>query len=389
MGVIFFIFFMLSVKTFALGSLGPNEVSILYPLPQESELNMLISHQTANNILPKKVFELIPFFMNVENSEIYPLLKVIGIRIDPCFQEGTAPVACQKQVRLIWQPIRVVNHQVETLDATLHVFFKVSDKAFANLIQSLKDLNAKFPLTPERKKIKSQLTVNPKLQQWGLNSDYARALRKIILTAIYKKELSRITFMKLKGDDDFWIFGGFDFQEGKAIPIKIPHTEVTEQEFINEFAKRDNPQEFQGGIFPEPSQGVDFNLLVRDSMLSPSLTEEEILTMIKGSADIDHPLKHNPGTVDCVSCHVSNMVKEWLFKNSENKNLNQIYSEQSFKSSQFDLTNVSKDFHVTNNLRMFGYFKAQPMISQRTINETALVLEVLSGSASAPTKIAF
>lgn len=367
-----------SMKALALNSLGPNEVSILYPLPQESQLDLLISHQTANNILPKKVFELVPFFMNTSNSEIYPLLKVVGIRVDPCFQEGAAPMSCQKQVRLIWQPVTVVNNRVETLDAALHVFFKLSDKAFDNLIQSLRDLNEKFPLSSEKLLRKDQLTINPKLQKWGLNSDYAKALRKIILTAIYKKELSRITFMKLKGDDDFWIFGGFDFQEGKAIPIQIPHTDVTEQEFINEFAKRDNPQEFQGGIFPEPSAGVDFNLLVRDSMLSPSLSEEEILLMVRGSADIDNPQKHNPGTVDCVSCHVSNMVKEWLFKNIDNKNLDLAYAEQSFKSSQFDLTNISKNFHVTNNLRMFGYFKAQPMISQRTINETALALENLS-----------
>lgn len=351
-------------------ALQMSDVSILYPLPKLDDQDQLISHQNANNILPKKVFNLIPFFINQANEDVYPLMKVVGVRIDPCFQEGLAPVACKKQVRFIWQPVQKVNDHLETIDASLHVFFNLTDKAFAYLIQSLKELNERFPMDNQE----TYLWINPRLEKWGLNSEYAKSLRKILLTAVYKKEISRITFMKLKGDNDFWVFGGFDFIEGKAQAIKIPNTDVTEQEFINEFARRENPKEFQGGIFPEPDKGVNFNVLVQDSMLSPSITEDEILAMIKGSADIDNPLKNNPGTVDCVSCHISNMVKEWLFLNIENKSLVGEYRGLAYSNSKFNLENHSANFHVTNSLRMFGYFKDQPMISQRTINESAEVL---------------
>lgn len=222
--------FSLEAKSFVL-----SDISILYPIPKVEDVDLLISHQNANNVLPKKIFNLIPFFINQPNEEVYPLLKVVGVRVDPCFQEGLSPVGCKKQLRFVWQPVQKVDDHLETIDASLHVFFNLSDKSFDYLVQSLNQLNERFPF--ENKD--NFLWVNPRLQSWGLNSEYAKSLRKILLTAVYKKEISRVTFMKLKGDNDFWVFGGFDFVDGKAQAIKIPHTDVIEQEFINEFARRD------------------------------------------------------------------------------------------------------------------------------------------------------
>jgi hypothetical protein len=51
-----------------------------------------------------------------------------------------------------------------------------------------------------------------------------------------------------------------------------------------------------------------------------------------------------------------------------------------FTSSQYPLTNVSADKDRSDNLRAFGYFADQPAVSQRTINDSALIASRLSGT---------
>ncbi len=68
-----------------------------------------------------------------ETSEvIYEKLRVVGIRVDPCFPLMPPATGCQAQVRMVWQPIETDgNGQTRFIDAAVHTFYNLSDLEFS------------------------------------------------------------------------------------------------------------------------------------------------------------------------------------------------------------------------------------------------------------------
>ena len=355
------------------------EVSTLFPLPKQAEdLNLLIAPGTQPNLLPEEIFNKVPFFINKPNQEVYPTLRVIGVRIDPCFMEGRGPLRCDRQVRFIWQPVVAVEGKITTIDASLHTFFRLNDIEFKRLVENLKSLKrdyiSEFPQFNT-----TALGVHPVLANLGLQSDFSVRLKQIFLNSISEKSMHRMTFMKLKGVNDIWIFGGFDFQaSGKSEPIQIPRLDhELQQDFINSLAMRPNPTQFSGGIFPSPDETDLFNEIAKDSFDIDSRREHELRAMIRSIADFENPEKHNPGTLDCVTCHLANTMRSWSYINFTDLNLQADYDAVKFNNPNYILQNPSARQGQTNVLRMFGYFEEAPFVALRTINETSEVLRFL------------
>lgn len=86
---------------------GMNDVTIVYPLPHyPHETGHLISPETTGlggTLLPEKYFQKLPAINQGESRHTtYRNLRVVAVRIDPCFSfKGE----CLRQVRLVWQPI--------------------------------------------------------------------------------------------------------------------------------------------------------------------------------------------------------------------------------------------------------------------------------------------
>jgi len=358
------------------------DVSILFPLPAARQWDGLISPATQPNMLPWPVFEKVAFFINQPNDRTYPNLRVVGIRLDPCFHEGPPPLRCQHQVRFIWQPLKLENGQTSTVDASLHSFFHLSKSEFEQLIVQLENLQLRHTLDHSKFRMKP-LSVHPLLNKYGLNSSYALELKSIILKAVESKSIARVTFMKLKGVDDIWIFGGFDLDPttGDTRDILIPRLRLkTSQEFINSLAMRKSPRQFLGGIFPAPEESALDDLIdqiTKDSNDLDSYREQDIKAMIGQIADFENPSKHNPGTLDCVSCHLTNTLRAWSNINFSRFPLKQEYERHRFQSNSINLNNISPLQGQTDVLRMFGYFERNPIVAQRTINETAEVISAL------------
>jgi hypothetical protein len=86
---------------------------------------------------------------------------------------------------------------------------------------------------------------------------------------------------------------------------------------------------------------------------------------------VENPMLESPDTVDCAVCHMANRLRGHLQSTySLSSGLNYTASAEATRL----IGGAERD---NNNLRAFGYFDAQPAISQRTANETIKVLAAI------------
>lgn len=364
-------------------SLDVNDVSVLLPLPSTENWDLLPQATTtaaAGILLPQEYIERLPALLQgVKNSKLYPDLRVLGIRIDPCFMEGLTPTRCQPQIRMVWQPLLIINGRTNTLDVTLHSFYRLSDDEFPELVAALKKIKGEHTDSTSVKKSLITMGVNPLLAAQGLDGDYAKKFFQTIFQYAGQERLARVTFMSLFGRETVWFFGGLDIRNGEATAIRIPRLDParnTIQQFANVVAP--NPTWFRGGMFPVPQGEENLTLLIEDSRkLSPD-HEEDIIKATRAAFRFENPKLHNPGTVDCVSCHVAQPAKVWAIRQYPWLSLEQASSDDSYYTPEINLKNMSPLQDRTNIARMFGYFTDQPFVAQRTINETAEVVKFIN-----------
>jgi hypothetical protein len=86
---------------------------------------------------------------------------------------------------------------------------------------------------------------------------------------------------------------------------------------------------------------------------------------------VENPLIESPDTVDCAACHMANRLRGHL------QSTYALSSGLSYTASAESIRQIGGAERDNNNLRAFGYFDAQPAISQRTANETIKVLAAM------------
>lgn len=351
-------------------SLDPNDISVLFPLPETMEESQLLEPWTQadfGELLPESIFDRLP------SLTVDPLhetkreeLRVIALRFDPCFPQAETPRGCQAQIRLIWQPLTLDgNQELRAIDAALHSFYNLSSEDFFRLLKNLQTLKLQTGAGDQ-----GPLNVQPRLQQEKMRGLYTEGLLKLVKSFTGAQRLSRITFMRLTGQGKMWIFGGFDIQGQKMTKIMIPRTKGFTQ-FILNVAPADY---FDGNIGPAPAGADTFNTLMTSSKLITS--EEGVREEALATYRIENPNLHNPNTMDCVSCHAAQPAQLWAKREFPGLKLDQLAGKSKF-TSKFPLANTSPHPERTGLLRAFGYDGREPAISQRVINETAAALEFI------------
>ncbi len=348
------------------------EVSILFPLPAGHDDNHLLSinsEGTWGNLIPQHFIEILPPLDPHQNQELtIQELRVVSIRLDPCFPAATAVEKCTSQIRMIWQPILTAdNEKTKTLDESIHTFYQLPPEEFNQLLSKMKALRTNGFVEG------SALGVHPIIQQQGLLGSYFRELKKIILASTGSERLIKMTFMILAGEG-IWEFGGFDLIAGQAQPIVIPRIGSTKESFYN--GSKTNLDFFDGGPVPAPAGPDIFNILITQSSDVSSKNEQEIIHSVIGAAKVENPNIHNPHTIDCVSCHIAQAARIWSINHLPALTLDHYIDSVSFKS-EYNLINLTANPEKTTMLRSFGYDGSSAFVNQRVINETAAVLEYL------------
>lgn len=349
---------------------APNDVSILHALPsKEEKIDFLIP---ARGLLPHSVYNSIGKIttgsLDIPADE-YSVLRVIGVRVDPCFKFLDRK-NCSSQLRLVWQPIKEEENGFSTFDSAIHAFYELKAEEFKALLKDLSALKKQMAL-------KGVITDNLTLQVHPAfhskdRASFAKEVKKLVMKYASQRKLIRVTFMKLFTPDIWWVFGGLEIRKNGNEVIKITrqsdHGDV--QNFFNdEFT---DPKGMKGSIVPELSREVvDDNLSEflhgYTKVFSTQEDKEKVRAALKTAERIENPAFFTPETLDCVHCHVTSAMRAWI--NSHNPEL--------YKKLAGNFPGKAS-ISGTKSLRMFGYQGKNVSISHRVVNETAEVVQSLN-----------
>ncbi|QDK38424.1 hypothetical protein [Bdellovibrio sp. NC01] len=342
-----------------------NDLTILIPLPNQQEFPLLLNYQdegAQGPLLSKKtLLEFVQLVPEIPNSQLLKnAVRVIGVRIDPCFIEGEGPRNCRRQIRLVWQPVIFAEEGVTTRDAAVHSFYEFDDTTFTQIWKEWQALSSG--------QTSDALQIHPRMKAEGLKGPYYTKLRNLILKYCGEKTLIRMTNMNVMAGEQLWIFSGFDVVNGEPKFMTIPRIKGRTQGIISSSSAF---QSFTGGMMPTPQEDPLFGKLIQDSYtVKKKSSDGELQDLMALVQEYENPDRHNPGTVDCASCHLANMAHQWGQANFKQWDWKNQFKNVAFTST-WNLNNTSAGVIRTNQMRALGYFMNQPAISQRVVNETA------------------
>lgn len=351
--------------------LGPNDVSVLFPI---SDANNLMSASTlglGGALLPRNIFDQIPEDLTNEivgGDATYSALRVVSFRFDPCFTV-TLESACQPQLRVVFQPI-VLDRGLHAADGAIHLMYNLNvDQAGA----ALSALRSAATLAPEN--VDATLRTNPALVQQGLLGSYGTALRTLITTLAGPDNLARMTFItRTRARQPTWHFGGFAIQAfvetgfGAPGPITIPLIDQRLQTLSNAPPQPGSPINML--LTPEFGEEAGRIGTSGSAIAALNASDPRLLALRQWYARVEGPTAHTPDTVDCASCHVAGHIRRAVIQQHGADPADTIESPGAVAQSPAD--------RVLDNTRAFGYFNTDPAISQRTANETAAIVFALS-----------
>jgi hypothetical protein len=363
-------------------ALGVNEVSILFPLPRGgAEVGLLplpYSAGARGELLPRPLYDRLPLLLMFGGpNAIYGSLRVVAIRLDPCFpglgRDGPAP--CRSQVRVVFQPITSgfdASPVSSTDDAAVHVFYEVDRDELDQMRDELSRLKAAHGLRSDD----ARLGPHPIIVRQGLDGPFASAVRALLLRYVGAQNLRRVTFMTLEQFRLRWMFGGFDVAADQSVTaLQIPATGGATRQVFTNFdttgASFDHAE-----AAPASASSDELTAFFQSSTLVAANADAQRAAYRRALA-IENPERHSPETVDCASCHVAAAARQWaeraLSLRPELESASHFADGSAFAS-------VDEPRFSTIALRAFGYVGRTPTISRRTVNESVLVVRALSST---------
>src|SRR5262249_2461067 len=154
-------------------------------------------------------------------------------------------------------------------------------------------------------------------------------------------------------------------------PKPIPETGTEQQTFVNILVFTD--EDFVATSDPDPAIADDLSVIY-NSNEARAAEPAAIETAYGAALRIENPARHDPDTIGCVSCHVATGARSWIERNRPWDGA----EHPDRYSSERNLALTSEVAGKTTSLRAFGHLGFSSAISQRTVNETAAVLDRLA-----------
>ena len=330
----------------ACGAPAPQAVSqdVAFLVP----LNESRGFITAREVVPRAFFDrLHPLTISDEPDDLYSALSVVGVRLDACFQEGAPPSACQAQVRLVLQPVfDDPAGGVTSRDAAVHVFFAASPEEVVSAAKAF------IKLRTERKMMVPDAleAAHPGFA----DAEWRSKVKAVLLPLMASDRLVRMTSMGVHASGQAWIFSGINIAAGQPTDIQVPTLSVTTEDHVTSTG---GSTALELSVDPVSAAEPTLGPVVISGGLNQA-SADQLAAAASSLERLENPKVHNPGTVDCATCHVAALSRVAL----EKKGL-------TFASP----VRSSAVFEDTRNLRAFGYFFDRPALSPRLLREVALV----------------
>lgn len=342
--------------------LGLNDVSVLYPLPLELDTpGYLVARDMGarGELLPQAVFNAIPTFPVVPaDGLLYTRLRVLAIRFDPC---GGPRTDCHPEIRVVMQP---VNAGGVARDSALHLFYRLNASEMTAVVAGLRAAHA---LAPEAEG--SPLDVHPSLVAQGVEGPYGAALRALVLQHVGAENLVRMTFfLRAPPVQEVWFFGGLERgDDGRYTAMEIVGVGRGNQRVIH--TPTDDTYHYD--LTPVASSPEDGRALF-SSMAAGAATDEARRAAVGSFLRVENPRRYTVDELPCAGCHVATYVRA---ETQRRFDIGEAGFDADRFTASFDLSLRGGAATTPSSLRAFGWFGSDPMIAQRTVNESALALE--------------
>lgn len=425
-----------ATKSISTTELDVNDVSFLFPIPKTKEefsglLNFKVVATDGAALVPKNIFDQViaksrevsfdPEFSSLAGTPRpqfaaeYSAWRIVGFRFDPCasstkhaeIRSISELKNCLFEIRLIAQPFQpesspqtptgkpVENAQklnvFKTSDFAMHLIFEVPvENQASTLTQLVSDLrvlkgSSSIETTGE------PLSVHPTMSREGIGAEgkYAKLLRQTILKYTGGTKLTSIAFSGLLGGDKSWGFMSVPVDsktQTVGAHVKIP--DLPSQRQANRMSGLSSCCTFDPPLITEePNMQTMGTFLIKTAQIKPGGDDllkfqqdkaniQEFKQNLKLSLKLENPSAQSQFEGNCVSCHVATPFKH-LSATNMNQDISQIadYLTPNGKTTKADL----KSLNVSPwRVRNFGYLNEIPIISQRTINESAAVADLVS-----------
>jgi hypothetical protein len=407
--------------------LGMTDVTILYPLPRtqeyyddlmspssEGERGELFSPEVFDQLAAVKSPPMIgpdgkpvevprPLFS--QWADQFANLRIVGIRLDPCFGEtdNLGAATCQNTIRLVAQFVNPLSPTSADGRVGIHLFYTVTRAEFTALAKGMLALRrkARLPLqkgfvefnAPQGSSVMSGFGVHPTLVNEGLRGPYAEGLRDLILSYAGSNNLTQVAFCvqdrgggrnsyygetTVMSESNRWAFGRFDVKQGTLYAQSVATLDFAgvqssdiEPGWLGRADAKRTP------LVVTPSAQTPDNYFARFNKVPQELDAAGWEGVSKAAFNFMNPRKYTARNSDCVSCHLADQATG-LHPGTRNlfSNVN------AYKSNIYRLNHTAPG---ASPFRMFGWSGSNngasgPVISSRVANETAVVLTYINKS---------
>ncbi|MFO0613492.1 MAG: hypothetical protein U0414_12925 [Polyangiaceae bacterium] len=344
--------------------LGMNDVTFLLPLPKtDAPVLFRASDPVADNqaILPKALVDQVLDTPTNPGAigNVYPDLELVAVRFDLCDRAKAEPCPDTEdaRLRLVFQPIVMQ----QAFDVGFHVFYEIPKADIPAVLDELRALADSQHLPPA-----TALRVNPLV---GVDAAYTAGLRALVEKRCVSSAIVRVTVMgqELTAAALRWIFHGIERKAGtfQEIPVAEGSDAVQEVLLLGESSY---------DITPKIDAPAGFQLAMDESAFAaaPAAQQEIALDAL---AQVNHPTKNVPNTVQCAACHVATLT---LSARASAAKTDPNALPSAFQSGYDTSVSAGESAKDGSILRGLGWRGTTLAISQRVANETAEVLQEIS-----------
>lgn len=352
-------------------AIGMTDVTILWPLPDGPSADPLLRVDAIGRggaLVPAAVLAMVPPLDRGAPNDAASL-RVVAMRLDPCFPgiDLTGPIACRRQIRLVAQPLRVPPGagSIAAADAAIHLLYDVDAPTFETALARI--IGASRAAGVDRD---APLAIHPALASEGLEGTFATELHAVIVASVGAENLVRVTSTTRESSRaPSWQFASVDVAGGVATPTTlVALREAAPFQTLSMMATGEYETSPEGASPDDPSLLFDLDA----AAAADDATRRAAWT---AALRIEHPERHSPETVDCAGCHVAPQLRrdaEARFALAAEPSDDRFVAAGLSLAPPYATTEGARE-----RIRALGYFEREPLVSQRVMNETALVVLAL------------
>ena len=342
------------------------DLSVLFPLPDDGGAGLWGADEAGalGAILPSSL-ALPPLSL----PGAYPdaaseraALRVVSLRVDPCFQEGGADAPCQPQIRLVFQPLEPGAGRVRFGDAAFHAFYTTTEPAVRALAERLRVARVESRVPIQR----SLLGAHPVLAAQGRGGSFARTLREGVLAQVGEASLTRITVLALAGRNNTWSFQSFAVKDAVLSPMELRHLPPATE--LQHLVSSGMGGHLELSVTPTSTSPDTLEPGYRAGVATDEATAQTLYPRV---LRIENPRAHDNGTIDCVSCHVAAGVRRFVEAQPYPLDRSEAFTARE------PLVVDDEAFVDTSVVHMFSYRGRVALVSPRVVHETSHTLELL------------